>query len=67
MKEILNSGRKSSSFVLLRIMTVPFVLCAAEGGGLGTCSACPELAARRGGCHAGPRMTRLTTDEGAGV
>lgn len=41
-------------------MTVLFVLYTAEDGGLGTYSACPELAAQHGDCHAGPLMTYLT-------
>lgn len=40
-------------------MTVLFVLYIAEDGGLGTYSACPELAAQHGDCHTGPHMTYL--------
>lgn len=63
-----NSGRKWSAFVLLWIMSVPFVLYIAEDGGQGTCSACPELTAQREDCHAGPHMTHSdTADKGTVV
>lgn len=43
-------------------MTVLFVLYIAEDGGLGTNSACPELAAQHGHCRAGPHVTYLTEE-----